>query len=377
MNKKLAVVAAVVVAILLVAGIMVSGVLNPSTSKGTIKYMDVAPVYQQAYIQQGLIDGGVSWEPYVSDSVSNGTAHALITSHDLWPNHPCCVVVASNSFLQDNNLAVLKVLKAHIEANRWIAQTLANKDTAAGLSNYTLLLNIGADFSARNTTVVGLSLQNMVLTNNLTAQTISYLKTFTQAYIDSGIVLNNSLSQRGFASVDAFLAAFVNTTALTQADALSPVVAGSALTNVSIAYLQGDLHQFARVVAENKTVGSLSGLGDRSLFEAYGIKTVKPTGMPNTGYVNGGAVMTAFGQGVVDIGYLGAPPAILNRLNVNVQVTVLALANTEGSALVVKNSITSIDKLDGLVIGEPGPSSIQFLMLLEIAKQHGYTVVKK
>lgn len=375
MNKKLAVVAVVVVAVLLVAGILVSGVLNPASSKGTIKYTDVAPVYQQGYIQQGLIDGGVSWEPYVSDSISNGTAHALVTSHDLWPNHPCCVVAVANSFLASENAAVLKVLKAHIEANRWIAQTLANKDTAAGLANYTLLLNIGAEFSDRNNTVVDLSLKNMVLTYNLTAETNTYLKTFTQAYIDSGLILNSSLTQK-FANIDAFLAAFVNTTALAQADALSPVSAGSPLTEVSIAFLQGDLHQFARVVAENKTVGGLAGFGGRSLFEAYGIDTVNPTGMPNSGYVNGGAVMTAFSQGVVDIGYLGAPPTILNRLNLNVGVTVMALANTEGSALIVKNSVTDIDHLDGLIIGEPGPSSIQFLMLLEIAKQHGYTIVK-
>jgi NitT/TauT family transport system substrate-binding protein len=376
MNKKLAILAVVVVAVLLVGGIVLSGVLNPSSTKGTIKYTDVAPVNQQAYIQQGLIDGGVSWEPYVSDSISNGTAHALVTSHELWPDHPCCVLVASTSFLQANNLAVLEVLKAHIEANKWIAETLAKKDTASGQANYTLLLNIGAQFSARNTTVVAMSLQNMVLTYNLTALTNSYLKTFTQDYIDSGLILNNTLSQRGFATMDAFLAAFVNTTALTQADALTPVAADAALTEVSIGYLLGDLHQFARVVAENKTVGSLMGLGDRSLFAAYGIKTVSPSGMPSAGYANGGAVMTAFSQGVVNMAYLGAPPAILNRLNLNVGVTVMALANTEGSALVVKNSVTDIDHLDGLIIGEPGPSSIQYLMLLEIAKQHGYTIVK-
>ena len=376
MNKKLAVVAVVVVAVLLVAGILVSGVLNPASSKGTIKYTDVAPVNQQAYMQNGLIDGGVSWEPYVSASVANGTGHVLVSSHDLWPNHPCCVLAASNSFLQSNNLAVLKVLKADIEANRWIAKAIANKDTAEGLANYTLLLNIGAQFSGVNTTVVGMTLQDVILTYNITAQTMTYLHLFTQDYIDSGLILNNTLSQRGFASIDDFLASFVNTTGLTQADALTPVAADATLTEVSIGYLQGDLHQFARVVAENKTVGSLSGLGDRSLFEAYGIKTVKPTGMPATGYVNGGAVMTAFSQGVVNLGYLGAPPTILNRLNLNVGVTVMALVNTEGSALVVKNTVTDIDHLDGLVIGEPGPSSIQYLMLLEIAKQHGYTIVK-
>jgi ABC-type nitrate/sulfonate/bicarbonate transport system substrate-binding protein len=79
----------------------------------------------------------------------------------------------------------------------------------------------------------------------------------------------------------------------------------------------------------------------------------------------------------MDVGYLGAPPAILNQLNnLQLNVKIVSLVNTEGSALIVKNSVASVNDLNGLIIGQPGPSSIQFLMLLEIGKKYGYDVVK-
>ncbi len=153
-------------------------------------------------------------------------------------------------------------------------------------------------------------------------------------------------------------------------------LSGSAPTTVRLGYLNGDLHQFARVVAESAEVGSLLGLGDRSLFNAYGVQTDNPSGMPGSGYANGGAVMTGFAAKNVDMGYLGAPPAILNVANQNLDVKIVALANSEGSALIVKNGVNSIDDLNGLKIGEPGISSIQYLLLLEIGKKYGYQVVK-
>jgi NitT/TauT family transport system substrate-binding protein len=358
-----------------IAAILIAAVafiaFAPPTSAKTIKYTDVAPVNQQAYIQQGLIDGGVSWEPYCSDSITNGTGNAVLWSGDIWPDHPCCVVVADDDFLASNLPAVLGVLKAHIEANEWISDTLANKDTAEGLANYTLLLELGASFSNRNTTVVASALEHMTLDYNLTQIQTDYLKTYVESYISAGLVKSSDVPD-----VDAYVNDLVDTSLLTQADALTPVDQGAALTTVSLGYLQGDLHQFARVVAESPEIGSLLGLGDRSLFNAYGVDTKNPSGMPGSGYANGGAVMTSFAAGDVDMGYLGAPPVILNTANLKVGVTILALANSEGSALIVKNGIDSVDDLDGLLIATPGVSSIQYLLLLEIAEKYGYQVVK-
>jgi NitT/TauT family transport system substrate-binding protein len=275
------------------------------------------------------------------------------------------------AFQTANPNAVLGVLKAHIEANKWIAQTLANKNTTSGQANYTLLLNLGASFSGRNTTVVEMALEHMKLDYNISTQQMDYLKTFTNDYKESGLIKNETVPD-----VSAFINGLVDTSYLGQANDLQPVAAGSTLTTVRLGYLNGDLHQFARVVAESAAVGSLLGLGDRNLFNAYGVQTANPSGMPGSGYANGGAVMTGFAAKNVDMGYLGAPPTILNVANQNLNVKIVALANSEGSALVVKNGVNSIDDLSGLKIGEPGISSIQYLLLLEIAKKYGYQVAK-
>lgn len=364
MEKRTIIIAVAVAAIVIVAGILVSGALNPSQEK-TIKYLDVPPVNQQAFMQQGTIDGGVSWEPYVSDSVVAGTAKALIQSGEIWPNHPCCVVVADTRFTQSNPQTVAKVLKAHMEANLWILNAIANKDTNP--DDYELLLEIGATFSDRSPEVVDAALQNMKLTYEITPETVSYLRMYTNSYINASLIQSNRVP-----NVESFVNNIVDTEYLDMAASVEPVADGTPLETVRIGYLQGDLHQFARVVAEDSRVTE----DGRTLFETYGIRTENPSGMPSAGYANGGAVMTAFASDSnIQMAYLGSPPVLLQSANLGINVKILALANTEGSALVVAGDRT-IDDLDGLTIGQPGPSSIQYLLLVTIAEKYGYRLVR-
>jgi hypothetical protein len=133
MKRSNIIIAAVAIVAVLVVAVIVIAIAPPSNAK-TIKYTDVPPVNQQAYIQQGLIDGGVSWEPYASDSVSNGTGNAILWSSDIWPNHPCCVVAVDGAFLAANPDAVLGVLKAHIETGEHfaVAVNVAKRSGARG-----------------------------------------------------------------------------------------------------------------------------------------------------------------------------------------------------------------------------------------------------
>jgi NitT/TauT family transport system substrate-binding protein len=154
-------------------------------------------------------------------------------------------------------------------------------------------------------------------------------------------------------------------------DAASSVTPSDTILNpgspIRHGYLLGDLHQMAQVVAQNK---SLLGTG-KSMFEKYGLNVEAATGAP---FANGGAVMNAFAAGAVDIGYLGAPPAILNHLNAGVQTLIVAQANSEGSGIVVAAGL-GIVNIDGLVnktIATPGPSSIQFLLLKIALQREGY-----
>ncbi|KQM11880.1 hypothetical protein AOA80_06010 [Methanomassiliicoccales archaeon RumEn M1] len=351
-------IAIVVVAIIAVAGVMASGALQ----RDGIKYLDVPPAQHEEYLQSSLIDGAVSWEPYASECVHSGAAKVLIQSGEVWPDHPCCVLVAnSNSEIGDDVMA--RVVKAHVEATNWILETIENKDSNP--ENYNALLNVASEFSDVSEEVVEMALQNMKLTYDITPETISYLETFTNEYLDAGLISKNRVQ-----NVDEFVNSLVDLSYLERIDEVEP---GAELTPVKIGYLQGDLHQLARVVASNIELPIDGNEEGRSLFMRYGINAEVPSGMPGGGYSNGGAVMV--GHGNWDVAYLGSPPVILNVANQGHPVKILALANTEGSALIVAGDRT-IEDLNGLTIGQPGTSSIQYLLLVAIAEEYGYRLTR-
>jgi ABC-type taurine transport system substrate-binding protein len=213
----------------------------------------------------------------------------------------------------------------------------------------------------------------MILDYHLTVEFESGMVNFTNMYINLNATSMANVNAKGYSSVQNFIDEYTVESYLLAANAVQP--SAVSLGEVRMAYLTGDLHQFARVVAMDKTILP-SG---KSLFEQYGVTIVDP--QPG-GFANGGDEMTAFAaaSGKPDMGYLGSPPAILKYLNGDVtklNVRVVAAANSEGSALVVDHDIHSVADLDGKIIASPGETSIQHLMLIKIAKQNGMVVVKK
>ncbi len=357
--KKSYIIAAVLVVAVVVIGVVALAMNNSGSSK-TIKYTAVAPKLQADGITQGSISGGVSWEPYASQAALSGNAHVLYWSDEIWPDHPCCVVVASDSFAQANPNVVKSFLKANSLANAWIADTLAHPDSA----NYTLLLQMGATFSNVNNTVVSSSLNHTNFSDQLTTSFVQGLKNFTNEFINLNQTSTAKLTAAGYSSVDDFISKYVDTSYL---NAIGDVQPSASLTDVRVGYLTGDLHQFARLVAMNATVG-----GGTSLFQQYGINAIAANA---GGFAAGPAEMDGFAANTVDIGYLGSPPAILKHLNNNIAVKIIAGANTEGSALVVSNDIKSFADLNGKTIGDPGLGSIQHLLLQVLAQKNGYNLV--
>jgi NitT/TauT family transport system substrate-binding protein len=136
--------------------------------------------------------------------------------------------------------------------------------------------------------------------------------------------------------------------------------------DVRVGYLAGDLHQLARVVAMDDNVS-----GGENLYKQYGLNISSPSP-----YANGGFVMDGFAAGEIDIGFLGAPPAILKRLNVGTDIIVISKVNSEGSSIVVKSGIDNITDLVGKTVATPGVSSIQHLMFLEVLEENGLVAVQ-
>jgi NitT/TauT family transport system substrate-binding protein len=132
------------------------------------------------------------------------------------------------------------------------------------------------------------------------------------------------------------------------------------IPDVRIGYLSKDLHQLAlRVAIEN------------GYFEREGII------VELVQYGNGAQEMDGFAGGQIDMGYLGAAPALTKRLNQDIMITILAAANMEGSAIMVSKSefdaghVTSIADLAGKGVYQPGPSTVQNFLLRLALNQSG------
>jgi len=358
MDKKLIIIAVVIAAVVVVGGISASLLLSKeSKTTGTVYYVTIAPKDMKATLAGGSIDAYIAWEPYVSDSVVGNVGDVLEWSNQIMPNHPCCVVAVSPDFLSKPNGVNLteRFLKAHIEANQWMANALAHPSGA----NYTALVNMAVQFTSRNATVVKAALEHVKYGYEMNQAFRNALQQFTDMYINDNMTTTAKMQGLGYSSTSDFISKYVNGSLLDAAKSITP---SSTILNPSnpirLGYLLGDLHQMAQVVAQNTTA-----FGGTSMFQKYGLLVTSATGAP---FASGGTEMSlGFASGSVDIGYLGAPPAILNHLNSGVKALIVAQANSEGSGIVVKanSGIHNLGDLVNKTVATPGETSIQFLLL--------------
>lgn len=71
-------------------------------------------------LNTGKIDVIITFQPYVSIASSNENNVVLVNSSDILPNHPCCVVAASDDFLNKNPDTAKAIVSIHEEATKFI-----------------------------------------------------------------------------------------------------------------------------------------------------------------------------------------------------------------------------------------------------------------
>ena len=76
-------------------------------------------------INANTLDAGVTFQPFVSTSESNGNK-VLATSHDILPGHPCCVVVASQDLIDKKPDTVKDIVAIHENATKFINDNVKN-----------------------------------------------------------------------------------------------------------------------------------------------------------------------------------------------------------------------------------------------------------
>ncbi len=137
---------------------------------------------------------------------------------------------------------------------------------------------------------------------------------------------------------------------------IPPASGNDANRPVRLAYLQNDMHGLAAFIALEK-----------GFFEQEGLK-VKIEGI----FKAGPEMMNAFAAGCLDVGYLGEAPVITAMANGTARVVVLAQANGEGSAIVVRKDspITDISGLIGKTVAVPGYAQMQEFLIQKALSDH-------
>jgi len=368
MEKKTLIIAAVAVAAIVVLGVLAVVFLsNKGEQKKEVLFVNMGTNLMESWLAVNESDAYIAWEPFVSSAVVNGNGRVLMWSGEIMPHHPCCVVVVSKAFLsQPNGTEMTKrLVKAHIDATAWMLEALSNKSSA----NYTSLVNIAVEFTNRSAAIVNESLKHLEYGYVMNASFKTALEQFTNTYINDGWITNDTFHNRGYTNPTDFVDKYVNGSYIEAAGTVTPS-ATMFPTTIKLGFLTQDIHQLAQAVALNTLY-----FGGQSYFQKYGLNVTKALA---NGYGAGGDVMTAMGLGQVDIGYLGAPPAILKHINNNVDAVIVAQANMEGSGIVVavSSDIHSIEDLAGRVIATPSVTSIQHLLLKTELNRLGLELVK-
>lgn len=85
-----------------------------------VNILIIKPPEMISALRTGQIDAFIAWEPYPAKAFEMGVGRNLAASNDIWPDHPCCVLVTDSTYLKTDPEKVKKVLRAHVKATEYI-----------------------------------------------------------------------------------------------------------------------------------------------------------------------------------------------------------------------------------------------------------------
>jgi len=124
----------------------------------------IKPPEMISVLTSAQIDAFIAWEPYPSLAVTKDTGKIFRYSKDIWPDHPCCVLVVSTEFMEKNPAQVAAVRKAHLTSIAYIE------------NNPQEAIDIGVTFTGMDKRAVELALQHIDYDHHITAsQALEYI----------------------------------------------------------------------------------------------------------------------------------------------------------------------------------------------------------
>jgi NitT/TauT family transport system substrate-binding protein len=122
-----------------------------------VKIMVLKPPEMIGALRTDQTDAFIAWEPYPAKAVTMGVGRILSFSRDIWKDHPCCVLVADERFLEAHLEKAKGLVRDHVKAIDFIHQhreeaiqigvnytgmDVASIRMAMGNVNYTVVLSV-------------------------------------------------------------------------------------------------------------------------------------------------------------------------------------------------------------------------------------------
>jgi len=135
----------------------------------------------------------IAWEPFCALAQYNNQAVPILSSHDIWPGHPCCVLATSNDFLRTSPDIVQKIVDIHKRAEQWI---LANPIDAMSIAVKWLLVDTMPVETALNRITYDYGLNRtafekyltFLITEGLVTMDLSGINSFLDRFVNSTFI---------------------------------------------------------------------------------------------------------------------------------------------------------------------------------------------
>ncbi len=80
-------------------------------------------------LKTGNLPAAITFQPYVSLGVTDDNINQLVDSSEILPGHPCCVVVASEDFIKNNENTTKDIIAIHENATNFINDNIDDGKT--------------------------------------------------------------------------------------------------------------------------------------------------------------------------------------------------------------------------------------------------------
>ncbi len=117
-----------------------------------VKIMVLKPPEMIGTLRTDQIDAFIAWEPYPAKAITTGVGRILVSSRDIWKDHPCCVLVADEQFLRAHLEKAKALVRGHVKAIDFIHQ---DREEA---------IKIGVKYTGMDEASVRMAMENVTYT---------------------------------------------------------------------------------------------------------------------------------------------------------------------------------------------------------------------